>query len=77
MARRRLISSDMDRDEWFGNLDWFERDFWRILLTTCADDQGRMLDNAMLIRSDAFAYKDVPLADIETALVAAREALRN
>ena len=68
MARRRFISSAIDRDEWFGQLDFFERDFWRVLLTTCADDQGRILDNTILIRSDAYPYKDVPLADVESAL---------
>jgi DnaD/phage-associated family protein len=68
MARRRLISSTIDRDEWFGELGFFERDFWRVLVTTCADDQGRILDNLTLIRSDAYPFKDVPLADIENAL---------
>ena len=68
MAKARLISSDIWADEWFGELGYFEQALWIGLFSKCADDQGRFLDNALLVRASVFPYKDVVADDIEHAL---------
>jgi hypothetical protein len=69
MAHRRMIASDIFEDEWYGQLDFFQQQLWIGLFAKCADDQGRLQDNAALLRAAIFPYKDIPLADIEIALV--------
>jgi hypothetical protein len=70
MANKRLITSAIFKDEFFGGtLGMFERCLWIGLFATCADDQGRFVDNPIVIRSDVFPYDDLPVADIEKALV--------
>lgn len=68
MANRRMISSDIWEDDWFGQLDFFEQALWIGLFSKCADDQGRMLNNPVLIRAAVFPYKDVALKDVAEAI---------
>jgi hypothetical protein len=68
MAQSRLISSDIWSDDWFGPLPFFDQALWIGLFSTCADDQGRLLDNPILIRAAVFPYKDTHIEDIEAAL---------
>jgi hypothetical protein len=68
MATRRMITSAIWRDDWFGQLDFFDQALWIGLFSTCADDQGRLLDNPILIRADVFPYKDTPISEVERAL---------
>jgi hypothetical protein len=68
MANRRMISSDIWEDDWFGQLDFFEQALWIGLFSKCADDQGRLLNNPVLLRAAIFPYKDIPLDDIEQAV---------
>ena len=68
MANRRMISSSTWEDEFFGGLNYFQRCLWIGLFSACADDQGRMLDNAILIRAKLFPYDDIGLDEIEAGL---------
>lgn len=68
MANRRMISSATWEDEFIGNLTFFQRCLWIGLFSTCADDQGRLIDNAVVIRSRLFPYDDIPANDIEDGL---------
>ncbi len=74
MATRRMIDSAIFADEWFGALNNYERLLWIGLFATCADDQGRLLDNPALLRAALFPYEDVPLESVERALAAFAEA---
>lgn len=76
MANSRLITSDVWTDDWFGPLSFFEQALWIGLFSRCADDQGRLIDNPVVIRAAVFPYKDTPIADIEAALVLYAEAGR-
>jgi len=68
MANKRLITSAIWEDDWFGQLDFFDQALWIGLFSKCADDQGRLLDNAVLMRAAIFPYKDIDVARIEAAL---------
>lgn len=50
----RSIDKMIWRDEFFMRLSYLERLVWMGLILTCADDQGRLIDNVALIRSDLF-----------------------
>uniref|UniRef100_A0A6M3LMI4 Putative homing endonuclease n=1 Tax=viral metagenome TaxID=1070528 RepID=A0A6M3LMI4_9ZZZZ len=76
MATRRMIASSIWEDDWFGQLGFFEQALWVGLFSKCADDQGRLLDNAVLLRAAVFPYKDMNPADIDGALVGFEEAGR-
>lgn len=65
----RMINAETWEDEFFTSLTIFERLLWIGLIAACADDQGRMQDNAVLIRSKAFPVDDIPMQDIENTLV--------
>src|SRR5512133_168139 len=65
MANRSMIASDIWRDEFIGTLDLFGRVLWVGLIVTCADDQGRVLNNPRLIRSDIFPLDEVATKEIE------------
>ncbi len=54
MANRRMISSDMFEDENFITFDDVTRLVWVGLIAKCADDQGRLQDNVLLIKSQLF-----------------------
>ena len=45
MASKRMINGNMWEDIFFLGLSIFERLLWIGLLTTCADDQGRLQDH--------------------------------
>ena len=68
MANKRLITSAIWEDDWFGQLDFFDQALWIGLFSKCADDQGRLLDNAVLMRAAIFPYKDIDVARIQAAL---------
>lgn len=67
---RRVITPEIFEDEWFGTLPDRQALIWFGLFGTIADDQGRFADNAVVIRSRLFAYRDVPVADVAGALEA-------
>jgi hypothetical protein len=68
MASKRIIQSNIWEDEFMGNLSLFERLLWIGLFSRCADDQGRMNDNPIVIRSQVFPYDDIPVSDIDAGL---------
>lgn len=69
MARRLIEPAETFEDEAFGALD-DRQALIRLGLKTAliTDDQGRFPDNAALIRSRLFPYRDVPVADVQEAL---------
>lgn len=69
MAARRMIASDIFEDEFYIGLDLFERNLWIGLIAKCADDQGRIQDNAILIKSQVFPADDFTSAMVESALI--------
>jgi DnaD/phage-associated family protein len=68
MTTKRLISCDIWEDEFFTSLATFERLLWIGLITGAADDQGRLQDKPVLIRSKVFPLDDIPAKQIEDAL---------
>ena len=68
MTDRRAIKTEIWRDEWFGELDTLEKLVWIGLFATCADSQGRMLDNPTLICSTLFPYGGATATEIATCL---------
>lgn len=69
-----MITSEIWEDEFFTSLDIFGRLLWIGLITSCADDQGRLQDNAALIRSKVFPLDDIALTQIDNALNSISEA---
>jgi len=67
MAEYRVFKRDRQFDEDFGSLTMMQRLLWDELVLL-ADDQGRMIGNLAWIRSQAFPYDDITLADIDTSL---------
>lgn len=67
---RRVITPEIFEDEWFGSLPDREALIWFGLFGTIADDQGRLVENPIVVRSRLFAYRDVPVADVADALEA-------
>lgn len=65
---KRMITSDLYEDDFFIELDLFSRLVWIGLITGCADDQGRMQDNPVLIRSKIFPTDDIKISDIKDSL---------
>ena len=68
MANRRMISSSLWEDEFIGEIDYFQRCLWIGLFSACADDQGRLLDNSILIRAKIFPYDDLSKKNIEDGI---------
>lgn len=65
----RHIVSEIFTDEFFGSLSMMTRVLWIGLIATVADDQGRFIDNAALLRSMIFPYDaKVTNKDVENAL---------
>jgi DnaD/phage-associated family protein len=56
MANKRLIYQDMFEDDEIGTMPRDVRFLWVGLISAVADDQGRLLDNASLIKSKVFMY---------------------
>ena len=69
MANRRMISAGIFEDEFTGQLTLLERLLWIGLITSVADDQGRLFDSTALIRARIFLYDDVDDEQVEAALV--------
>ena len=76
MANSRIITSAIWEDEWFGPLSFFEQALWIGLFSRCADDQGRLLDNPVVIRAAVFPYKDASVDEIDAAVAGFAEAGR-
>jgi len=68
MANRRMIASDIWRDDFVCTLDYFKRLLWIGMVVTCADDQGRIQDRAGFIASDVFPGEVIALDTINDAL---------
>jgi len=68
MANRRMISAGIFEDEFTGQLTLLERVLWIGLITSVADDQGRLYDSTALIRARIFLYDDINDDQVETAL---------
>lgn len=69
MANRRMIASDIWRDDFVCSLDYFQRLLWIGMVVTCADDQGRLQDRAGFIASDVFPGEMLNYETIEGALL--------
>lgn len=65
MANKRLIYQDMFEDDEVGMMPVEVRLLWVGLITAVADDQGRLIDNASLIKSKVFVYD----SDITEAMI--------
>lgn len=68
MASRRMIASDIFEDEFIGDLTYFDRLLWIGIITSVADDQGRLMDNPALIRAKVFLFDSVKDSEVESAL---------
>lgn len=68
MANKRMIASDIWRDDFVCSLDYFQRLLWIGMVVTCADDQGRLQDRAGFIASDVFPGEMLSYETIENAL---------
>src|SRR5665647_3401589 len=65
---RRVITPTLFDDEFFGSLPDRAALIWIALFGVIADDQGRLVDNPMLIRARSFPYRDVPVSDVVDAV---------
>jgi hypothetical protein len=74
VANRRMVSSDIFEDDFFISLTMFERMVWIGLVVRCADDQGRLQDRSVLIKSQVFPADMVSPGEIDLALEKFREA---
>jgi hypothetical protein len=69
MTNRRMITSNLFEDDFIGGLNLLERLLWIGLITAIADDQGRMLDNTIVIRARIFMFDPkVTDAQVESGL---------
>lgn len=68
MANRRMMSSDMFFDDVFIKLDDITRLVWIGLVVAVADDQGRMQDNHLVIKSQLFPADMKSPAKIASAI---------
>lgn len=68
MANRRMLSSDIFEDDFFISLTMFERMVWIGMVVRCADDQGRLQDRSILIKSQIFPADVVAPGEIEIAM---------
>lgn len=74
MTSKRIIDSALFEDDFVGGLDFFGRYLWIGLFSAVADDQGRFLDNAAIIRAKVFPFDAVTDAQVEAVLVQLAEA---
>ena len=68
MAEKRIINASIWQDDFFGSLNFLQRLLWIGLFSRAADDQGRLLDNPIVIRSMIFPYDNIPTSDVDAAL---------
>lgn len=74
MSSRRMITGDIWEDDFFNTLCHFARLLWVGLITGCADDQGRLQDNILLICHKIFPMENIPVHQAEDALNSYAEA---
>ena len=75
MSNKRLIYQDMFEDDELGMMPLEVRFLWVGLISAVADDQGRLIDNASLIKSKVFVYdSDVSESDIQKWLLVLQNA---
>ena len=68
MANRRMINSDLFSDDIFMELDDVTRLVWIGLIVMSADDQGRLQDNELLIKSQIFPMDNKSPDKIKSSL---------
>lgn len=68
MANRRMINSDLFSDDVFMELDDLTRLVWIGLIVMSADDQGRLQDNELLIKSQIFPMDNKTPSKVKTSL---------
>ena len=68
MSNRRMINSDLFSDDIFMELDDVTRLVWIGLIVMAADDQGRLQDNELLIKSQIFPMDDKSPNTIKSSL---------
>lgn len=68
MANKRMMSSDMFSDDVFMELDDITRLVWIGLIVMSADDQGRLQDNEMLVKSQIFPMDNKPQARVKQSM---------
>ena len=68
MANRRMLTSDLFMDDVFIHLTDIARLIWIGLVVIVADDQGRMQDNHLLIKSQVFPADNKTPAVVAKAL---------
>jgi hypothetical protein len=64
----RMIQSEMWEDEFFTSMPIFDRLLWVGLITSCADDQGRLQDSAAMVRSKVFPVDDISIKQVSDGL---------
>lgn len=68
MAVKRMIATNIWQDEFIGTLPLFDRLVW-LALITYVDDQGRMMNNPILLLAHGFPYdRELSYGDIERSL---------
>ena len=68
MANRRMINSDLFSDDVFMELNDITRLTWIGLIVMSADDQGRLQDNELLIKSQIFPMDNKTPVKIKNSL---------
>jgi hypothetical protein len=68
MANRRMLNSDLFSDDVFMELDDLTRLVWIGLIVMSADDQGRLQDNELLIKSQIFPMDCKSPAKVKSSL---------
>ena len=68
MSNRRMINSDLFSDDIFMELDDVTRLVWIGLIVMSADDQGRLQDNELLIKSQIFPMDNKSPDKIKSSL---------
>lgn len=69
MAKKRIIDSRIRKSLSFAELTYRQRDLWHGLITI-ADDQGRTLAMAPVVRSEVWPYDDIGIQEVEDDLQA-------
>jgi hypothetical protein len=64
----RAYPRDVHEEQWFGELPDRDALIYLGIVNALADDQGRLADNPVVIRSRLFPYRDVPAADVVAAI---------
>jgi len=64
-----MISADLFEDDYIYSVDYVARFAWIGLIVSCADDQGRFLDNPAIIYSKIFALdNDITIDKVESII---------